>query len=322
MSILVAITGWDIALWTEQVRLALAKTSLSEQKIVSLGEPFDRREVSYVVAWKAPHGSLTGLPNLSAILCLGAGVDHLMADPKLPDAAVFRIMEENLTTQMSEYVVMHSLLYLRQHQRYTMQQSQKIWQDDRSQVSAQRVRVGILGFGTLGQDAGHKLKTLGFDVAGWTRTQKSTQATYDIPVFFGTEGLDNFLARTDILVSLLPLTPETRGILNKGMFEKLAHSTCFNGPVLINAGRGGLQVEEDILSALDAGTLKAATLDVFNTEPLPEDSPFWTHPAITLTPHNAAVSDPASVCQHIMRQIAALEKGETPQGFVDRTAGY
>jgi glyoxylate/hydroxypyruvate reductase len=293
--------------------------ALTHQSIVQLGEPFDRREVHYVAAWKHTHGSLTGLPNLEAIFALGAGVDHLLADPKLPDVPIIRVIDEGLTHQMSEYVVMHTLMHLRQQSRYDMQQRQKIWLDHRNQPLAREVRVGIMGCGHLGQDAALKLQIMGFDVAGWSRSPKTVAG---LPLFTGAEGLDVFLARTDILIALLPLTTETRGILNMSLFSKLASNGRLGGPVVINAGRGGLQVGDDILSALEKGVLKAVTLDVFENEPLPADSPFWTHEKVTLTPHNAAVSHPEDIAAHIARQIAAIEAGEQPLGLVDRERGY
>jgi glyoxylate/hydroxypyruvate reductase A len=159
---------------------------------------------------------------------------------------------------------------------------------------------------------------MGFDVAAWSRTRKEAEG---VRTFAGEE-LDAFLARTDILVSLLPLTPDTRGILNGDLFQKLARDGRLGGPVLINAGRGGLQVEADILACLDDGTLKAATLDVFEKEPLPQDSGLWTHPNVTVTPHNSATSEPAMTARYIAEQILAIEAGEKPRALVDKTRGY
>jgi glyoxylate/hydroxypyruvate reductase len=176
-----------------------------------------------------------------------------------------------------------------------------------------------LGCGKLGQDAARKLQMMGFDVAGWSRSPKILEG---LPIFTGVEGLDAFLARTDILVVLLPLTNETKGILNASLFAKLAKNGRLEGPVVINAGRGGLQVEADILKALETNVLKAVTLDVFENEPLPLDSPLWSHPSVTLTPHNAAVSHPEDIAAHVARQIIAIEAGETPVGLVDRHKGY
>jgi glyoxylate/hydroxypyruvate reductase len=314
MTLLVAINGWDAHAWVSRLRAAIPN-----RPVVQIGEPFDRREVHYVAAWKHTHGSLAGLPNLEAIFALGAGVDHVLADPKLPDVPIIRVIDDGLTHQMSEYVVMHTLMHLRQHTRYDAQQRQNIWMDHRDQPLARDVRVGLLGCGQLGQDAARKLQMMGFDVMGWSRSPKILEG---LPIFTGVEGLDAFLTRTDILVVLLPLTTETKGILNASLFAKLAQNGRLGGPVVINAGRGGLQVEADILKALEINVLKAVTLDVFENEPLPLDSPLWSHPSVTLTPHNAAVSHPEDIAAHVARQIIAIEAGETPVGLVDRHKGY
>jgi glyoxylate/hydroxypyruvate reductase A len=292
---------------------------LPEMPIVVLGEPFDRRAVHYVASWKHPAGSLTGLPNLAAIFSLGAGVDFLFADDKLPAVPIARVVDPDLTTRMSEYVVLHCLMYLRQQHRYISQQREKLWEDDRNQPAARSVRVGIMGLGELGLDAAAKLKVIGFDVAGWSRSPKHIEG---LRTFSGEEGMKDFLARTDILVCLVPLTPETRGIINAGLIAALAQNGRLGGPVVINAGRGGLQVEEDILAALDTGTLKGATLDVFETEPLPTASPLWSHPGVTITPHNAAMSEPEAIASLITAQIRRLEAGEPLQHLVDPARGY
>jgi glyoxylate/hydroxypyruvate reductase A len=314
MTLLVAISGWEPELWVERFRRVLP-----DRKVVALGEPFDRRDVDFVASWKHPPGSLAGLPSLQAIFSLGAGVDHLIGDPRLPDVPIVRVVDTDLTERMSEYVVLHCLMHLRQQRRYDAQQRDKVWDDDRRQPAAREVRVGVMGLGVLGTDAAGKLRTMGFDVAGWSRSPKTLEG---IETFSGEGGLAAFLARTDILVSLLPLTDETRGILNRDLFSKLAQTGRLGGPVLINAGRGGLQVERDILASLDDGTLNAATLDVFETEPLSAESPLWTHPAVTITPHNAAMSEPDAISARIAEQIRRIERGEPVQNVVDRSLGY
>lgn len=314
MSLLLAMTGWHVEDWR-----ARFKALLPDMPIVILGEPFDRRSVHYVASWKHPEGSLAGLPNLAAVFSLGAGVDHLFADSRLPDVPIARVVDPDLTTRMSEYIVLHCLRYLRQQPRYDRQQSQRSWDDDRNQPAARSVRVGIMGLGELGQDAAQKLKVMGFDVAGWSRSPKTIEG---LATFSGVEGMPAFLARTDILVSLLPLTPETRGMINATLLSGLAQDGRLGGPFLINAGRGGLQVEADILAALDAGTLKGATLDVFETEPLPTESPLWSHPAVTVTPHNAAMSEPEAIATLISAQVRRLEAGEPLEHGVDPERGY
>lgn len=314
MSLLLAMTGWHVEDWR-----ARFQALLPEMPIVVLGEPFDRRAVHYVASWKHPAGSLTGLPNLAAIFSLGAGVDFLFADDKLPEAPIARVVDPDLTTRMSEYVVLHCLMVLRQQHRYMRQQQAKLWEDDRNQPAARAVRVGIMGLGELGQDAAAKLKIIGFDAAGWSRSPKSIEG---LQSFSGEDGMKAFLARTDILVSLVPLTPETRGILNAELFAGLAQDGRLGGPFLINPGRGGLQVADDIIAALDAGTLKGATLDVFETEPLPVESPLWNHPGVTITPHNAAMSEPEAIASLVAAQIRRLEAGEPLLHAVDPARGY
>lgn len=314
MTLLVAMTGWHVEDWRERFQALLP-----ELPVVVLGEPFDRRAVHYVASWKHPEGSLAGLPNLAAIFSLGAGVDHIFADSRLPDVPIARVVDPDLTTRMSEYVVLHCLMHLRQQRRYERQQLAKSWDDDRYQSAARSVRVGIMGLGELGLDAARKLQVMGFDVAGWSRSPKSVDG---LATFSGEDGMAPFLARTDILVSLLPLTPETRGVLNAELLAGLARDGRLGGPFLINAGRGGLQVEADILAALESGTLKGATLDVFETEPLPADSPLWSHPAVTVTPHNAAMSEPEAVATLIAAQIRRLQAGEPLDHIVDPAKGY
>lgn len=314
MTLLVAITAWEVAPWVERFRRLLP-----DRPVVALGEAVDPADVRYAAAWKHPPGSLAGLQNLRAIFSLGAGVDHLMDDPALPDVPVVRAVDPDLTDRMSEYVVLHCLLHLRQQRRYDAQQREKLWLDDRRQPAAREVRVGIMGLGVLGQDAATKLRVIGFEVAGWSRSPKAADG---IATFSGAEGFGPFLARTDILVCLLPLTDDTRGILNRTLFAGLARDGRLGGPVLVNAGRGGLQVEADILACLDDGTLQAATLDVFEREPLALASPLWTHPRVTVTPHNAAMSAPETIAALVADGIRAHEAGAFLNHVVDRRLGY
>jgi len=175
-----------------------------------------------------------------------------------------------------------------------------------------------MGMGVLGQHAAFALARLGFDVAGWSAAPKPH---LEIKTFSGPDTLDDFCRRTDILICLLPLTQETRGILNADLFARLATDGPF-GPVVINVGRGGLQKEEDLVTCLDDGTLKGATLDVFQTEPLPEASPLWRHPLVRISPHNATEPDPDGIAEQIAAQIRAFEAGEPLPNVVDRRRGY
>ena len=314
MTLLVAITGWEVEPWLDRFRRLLP-----DRPVVGLGEPLDRAAVRYAASWKHPAGSLAGFPRLRAVFSLGAGVDHLMEDGGLPDVPIVRVVDPDLTNRMSEYVVLHCLIHLRQQRRYDAQQRERAWLDDRDQPAAREVRVGIMGLGVLGQDAAAKLRTMGFDVAGWSRSPKVVEG---LAAFAGAGGLGAFLARTDILVCLLPLTEDTRGILDRTLIRGLARDGRLGGPVLINAGRGGLQAEADILACLDDGTLKAATLDVFEEEPLPAASTLWLHPAVTVTPHNAAMSAPETIAALVAEGIRAHEAGRPLSYVVDRRLGY
>ncbi len=314
MTVLVAITGWDVAHWVERFQRLLPGRT-----IVALGEAYDPASIHYAVSWKHPAGSLSDLTNLKAIFSLGAGVDHLMNDTQLPDVPVARVVDADLTARMSEYVVMHALMVLRQQRRYQKQQAQSLWLDDRDQPAAQDVRVGVMGLGVLGRDALHKLKVMGFSVSGWSRSARQIDG---VTCFSGAEGLKPFLAQTDILVVLLPLTPDTRGMINADVLKGLAHDGPLHKPVLINAGRGGLQKEADILACLNDGTLGEAILDVFETEPLPEASAFWTHPHVVVSPHNAAMSAPDAIGQLVARQIGRMEQGQPLLHLVEMKRGY
>jgi glyoxylate/hydroxypyruvate reductase A len=314
MSLLIAMSQWDLESWRQRFR-----RRLPDMEIVALGEPFDRSAVRFAASWKHPEGALTGLPKLEAIFSLGAGVDHLFADSRLPDVPMARVVDPDLTSRMSEYIVLHCLIALRQQRRYDRQQRKAEWIDDRDQPAARDVRVGVLGMGVLGLDAAGKLMAMGFDVACWSRSRRDVEG---LRTFAGAEEFEAFLARTDILVNLLPATPETAGILNARTFKRLARDGRLGAPMIINAGRGASQNEDDILACLDDGTLQHATLDVFRKEPLDAASPFWTHPKATVTPHNSAMSDPDAICALIARQIDNLGRGLPLEHKVERARGY
>ena len=313
MNLLLAATGWDSAPW-----IARLGALLPGRRIDTPATLEDRAGVAYALTWRHAEGSLQGLPGLKAIFSLGAGVDHVFADRLLPDAPVVRVVDPDLTQRMSEWVVMQVLLHHRQFRRYDRQQRARIWNEDGAQPSAGEVRVGLLGLGVLGLDAAAKLKALGFDVAGWSRSPK---AVVGLATYHGREGLDALVARTDILVSLLPLTADTRGLLSAALFAKLPCDGR-TGPALINAGRGGSQVEADIVAALEAGVLKGASLDVFETEPLPADSPLWGREDVYVSPHNAAISAPEAVTRYIAGEILAFERGAPLRNLAERVRGY
>jgi glyoxylate/hydroxypyruvate reductase len=279
---------------------------------------FDPAEVQYAAVWKPVPGELSGFPNLKVIFNLGAGVDALMADKSLPDVPLVRVAVDDLTNRMMEYVVLHVLMHHRQELYLRASQAAKRWAP-KHQWPAGALSVGIMGLGTLGIRSAEVLKAIGFRVTGWSRSPRQVEG---VDCFAGSAGLDAFLRRTDILVSLLPLTADTRGILNREIFARLNRTSPLGAPVLINAGRGGLQNEADILACLDDGTLGAVSLDVFTREPLPANSLFWTHPKVVLTPHNAADTDADEISKYVVRQIAQFEAGSALENVVDRGRGY
>jgi glyoxylate/hydroxypyruvate reductase A len=290
-----------------------------DRRVLQLpGAEFDPAEIHYAAVWKPVPGELAAFPNLRVIFNLGAGVDALMADSSLPKVPLVRVAVGDLTQRMTEYVVLHALMHHRQEVYLRASQREKRWAP-RAQWPASAITVGIMGLGTLGANAAQALRHLGFRVSGWSNSPKQIDG---IECFCGKAQLDAFLGRTNILVCLLPLTLNTRQILNRGLFTKLHRDSPMGAPVLINAGRGGLQNEADILACLDDGTLGAASLDVFVNEPLPPDSPFWTHPEIVLTPHNAADTDPDEISKYVAHQIERFEAGGALENVVDPARGY
>jgi glyoxylate/hydroxypyruvate reductase A len=279
--------------------------------------PSDLSNISYAIGWHPEAGLFASMPDLKVMFSIGAGVDHMLQDPTLPDLPLVRFVDASLTSRMSEWICLQCLLHLRQQPSYDRLQAQRIWRD-MPQPDASDLHVGIMGMGVLGQDAASKLIALGFQVNGWSRTRKDLTG---INCFEGSE-LDAFLAKTDILVGLLPFTQETSGIFNSGLFAKLSQSSALGGPIFINAGRGKSQVETDIVSAMQSGALKGVSLDVFEVEPLSKESPLWDMENVIITPHVASVSDVDALAVHISNQIERFESGLELQCLVDKQVGY
>ncbi|MET4806966.1 glyoxylate/hydroxypyruvate reductase A [Limibacillus sp. MBR-115] len=276
-----------------------------------IGNPDD---IEYVLVWAPPEGVLSRLPNLKAIFSVGAGIDHLMAAGELPEGIpIVRMVEPGLTAGMTEFVVMASLMLHRFMLEYRSQQTAHHWEEINQIPTGQR-RVGILGLGTLGQESARVLSTFGFPVAGWSRTRKEIPG---VDSFAGETELKAFLSRSDLLVCLLPLTPETESILNRETLAQLP-----KGALLVSVGRGR-QVDEDaLLEALDSGQIGGAVLDVFRQEPLPAESPFWDHPKVILTPHVASMTNPETAVLAVLDNIARIKKGDAPSHTVDLKRGY
>jgi glyoxylate/hydroxypyruvate reductase A len=314
MAIAFVISGWRAEVWKNAMAMLAPGRDLRLYPD-ALGE---RADVRYALAWKPAPGVLATFPNLEGVFSLGAGVDHILKDPGLPDVPIVRVADPDMTMRMSEYVVQHVLMHHRQQRRLDALQAEAKW-DQLVQWPASAVRVGVMGLGVLGADAARKLRMMGFQVTGWSRSRKEIDG---IACYAGEAELGSFLSRIDILVSLLPLTPATRGLSDRKFIRQLAKDGPLGGPVIINAGRGEQQVAGDIIAALDAGELAGATLDVFESEPLPADSPLWRHPKVTVTPHMAADSDPQTICRYVLGQIERIEQGLPPENVVDRARGY
>ena len=272
-------------------------------------EPRDDIDIALVGA--PPPGTFGALPKLKLVQSLWMGVEKLLADPELPrNVPIARMVDPGMVAAMSETVLAHVLDWHRHFWTYRLWQREKKWKQ-RRQFMAQDRTVGILGLGELGTDAARKLAALGFNVCGWSRRAKQLEGVHS------STGLNEVLAMSDAVVCLLPLTEQTKGILNKDAFARIKKGGC-----VINVARGAHLVAPDLLAALDSGHLARAYLDVFDAEPLPADSPLWTHPGVALTPHIAALTEPRTAIATIVENVERVRRGEAPRYRVDRAAGY
>ena len=273
----------------------------------------DPAAVRYLAAWTMPADLVRTLPNLEVLFCVGAGIDQLDLSAVPPSLPVVRMIEPGLVAGMAEYVTLSVLALHRDWFDYAAQQKAREWKALHVRPAASR-RVGVMGIGVLGEAVLKKLVGFGFPCAGWSRSAREVEG---VDCYAGEAGLRPFLARTDILVCLVPLTDSTRGILNRSLFEALA-----DGAALVNVGRGGHLVQSDLLEALDTGRLSRAILDVTDPEPLPRDHSFWTHPRIILTPHIAAETQPETSVDVVLDNIRRHRRGEPLVGLIDRRLGY
>ena len=258
-----------------------------------------------------PPGTFASLKKLRLIQSLWMGVENIVADPELPRGVpVARLIDPGMVNAMGETVAAHVLDWHRHLYLYRRWQHEKRWKRRRQFLPSDRT-IGILGLGELGASVAARLAAMGFQVAGWSRRPKS------LPGVRCTTELDALLAQSDAVVCLLPLTAHTRGILDAKAFAKIREHGC-----VINVARGAHVVVPHLLAALDAGRLAHAYLDVFDPEPLPEDSPLWSHPGVTVTPHIAALSEPRTSVGKIAENVECVRRGELPKNLVDFTAGY
>ncbi|MGB0256269.1 MAG: 2-hydroxyacid dehydrogenase [Flavobacteriaceae bacterium] len=269
-------------------------------------------EIELLLVWKHPKGSLQNFKNLQLLYSLGAGVDHLMSDPDIPkDVPICRIVDPLLAFSMSNYIVYAVLDFQRRMDKYRQDQHQKIW--DHYAAPERNIRIGVLGLGTLGQDAALKLRGLGFDVAGYSPSPKNIPGI----ACHHSDQLPAFLQSVNVLVCTVPYTSDTHALLNTSLFQQLP-----KGSYLINVARGKVQVENDILEALETHHLSGAFLDVFETEPLPKDSPLWHHPKVTITPHIASITKPEAGVRQIVANWERVQNKTPLEHQVDLQKGY
>lgn len=277
-------------------------------------ETGDPEAVRFIGTW-SPEAieDLSRFPNLEAIFSIGAGIDQFDLTRIPPQIPLIRMQEPGIVSTMREYVLMAALGIHRNLVDYIDQQRREVYEIFDVKPVAETT-IGVLGMGQLGTAVASILSSIGFDCRGWSRSGKPLQG---VQVFKGEEELSVFLAGCDILVCLLPLTAETRGILNSQLFSKLP-----KGASLINVGRGDHLVEADLLNALESGQLSSAVLDVQSPEPLPKGHPFWQHPQILMTPHIASQTQPESAAAVLLENIDSLAQGKPVTGLVDRSRGY
>lgn len=308
-AVLIAAQGEDPEpLRTEMKRL------MPGLQVYADGEDYDRASIAFAAVWFPPAGLLASLPNLEAIFSLGAGIDHILADPTLPpDQPIIRLMHDKTREQIRDYVLHVVLHYYRMMDVAADQQLRRHWQFLQIRDKAS-LKVGMLGLGEMGGHAARALRDLGFSVMGWSRSPKQIDG---IEAFTGPAGLDQMVSQTSYLISMLPATSATVGLLNAKLFARLP-----KGTVVVNLGRGNHLVIDDLINALDTGHLGGATLDVFSPEPLASDSPVWSHPKIRVTPHIGSDGNAEIAAAAITDNIRRMEKGLPPVPAGDRARGY
>ncbi|MDT7830585.1 glyoxylate/hydroxypyruvate reductase A [Pricia sp. S334] len=309
MAIVIIRQDGKIDLWKEALL-----TEAPDLDVYSYYENHPKDDIEVALVWKHPEGSLAKYNNLELIACNGAGVDFIFEDPDVPEGIpITRVVDTKLAEDMSEHVLAVILAHLKNLDIYKLQQTQKVWKTrDYHRISD--FKVGIMGLGELGSVLAKDLVRFGFEVQGWSNSPKSLE---NVNSFAGDDELSGFLASTEILVCLLPLTDKTTGILNKSLFKKLPKNAF-----VINVARGGHLVDLDLIEMLDNDHLSGAGLDVYHQEPLPTSHPFWQHEKIHMTPHYASVSDPKFVVPQIVENYRRLKAGKSLLNEVSRDKGY
>jgi len=309
LSILIVCNQTDPQPWANALRAQLPKSPIEIYPEVRHPE-----EIRFILCWKPERALFERFPNLEVVQSLGAGVDHILDTQKLLEKTIVaRIVDPRLSTDMWEFLLALCMNQIRQLPLYQRQQDRKIWQGH-SYKSITETTVSILGLGQIGGDVALRFAQLGFKVQGWSASPKSLLG---VRCLDGLNALPNLLGNTDILINLLPLTPQTRGILGHQNLQHLKSSAY-----LINVGRGGHLVEADLLDLLERGHLAGAALDVLSREPLPTDHPFWEHPKITLTPHIASLTNVETAVGQVVENYQRFVAGRALLNQVSVSKGY
>ncbi|MDA1117812.1 MAG: glyoxylate/hydroxypyruvate reductase A [Proteobacteria bacterium] len=305
MNLLFASTKEDPQRWLRLLEAALPQDRFFAWPDVNGGA------IDVAIVATHPAGTFAQLPRLKLIQSLWMGVENILADAEVPRGVpLARLIDPGMVHAMAETVIASVLDWHRHRYLYRAQQQARKWKWQPQLLPSDRT-VGLLGLGELGSYAAAKLLALGFKVCGWSRRPKSIDGVHC------STDLDDVVSKSQALVCLLPLTAQTRGVLNARAFARMPKGGC-----VINLARGAHVVLPDLLAALDAGQLAHAYLDVFEKEPLPADSPLWTHPGVTITPHIAALTEPRTAVAKVVENLERVRSGEAPVNLVDRGAGY
>lgn len=306
MSLLIVVPNRDMTKLQSLLSNVLPETTIEIWPNIQ-----DPLKVEFVLAWDPPKDLWCSLPNIKAVSSFGAGVDGLIKNEPLPDVPVARIVEPKLANDMAQYVLGQVLNFKLRLNEFQVKQQQKLWQPRRAHQTS---KIGILGLGQLGQQTAKLLHINGFEVSGWSRSEKNIN---NINCYHGDDGLTEMVKKSDYLVCLLPLTDQTKGILNYDIFQDLPSHAC-----VINVARGEHLIEKDLIKALDNNEISGAILDVFQTEPLPQDHEFWLHPRIICTPHTSALTSINTIVDQISKNYQLMAKEEPLINLIDAQLGY
>ena len=308
MSIAIICENRDLSTWVE------ALNSIDPSIDIQLWpNETDKSQVEFALCWNQPEGSLNEYPNLKCICSMGAGIDHFLRDSSFPiNLPVLRIIDPTMSSSMNDYLTTMVMHYYRDIDKYQNHQQQSVWKAFETKAKSS-VNIGIMGLGELGGSAAVHFSNMGFNVLGWSRTKKTIK---NVTTYSENE-LNEFLQQSSILICLLPLTENTKGILNKQLFEQLPKQSC-----LINVARGEHLNEDDLINAINDEHIRGACLDVFIEEPLPKEHTFWEEKNIIITPHCSSATDTFAVAPQIIENYHRMKQGKTLNNQVDMELGY